>query len=315
MFLSCCHQTARRDRTRTRDNAFTLVELLVVIAIISILILLLLPAVNAAREAARRASCMNNLVQLSVALHNYEYHFEALPPGVTNASGPIAHVAVGNHTSWIVHILPYLEENAMFSAYDFEAGAYAEKNAQVRNAPLTTVECPSSPMPNLPDRRDAFSSYAGCHHGTETPIDETNNGLLFLNSKVRYGDIYDGSSNTILLGELRVEDNSLGWVSGTRATLRNTGQFKRTPFNVNVNAAAPSLPDDENEVDNDAGAPGDAEIPDPNLFVGGFGSYHAGDVANFAFADGSVRSISAHIEQRVFRLLGNRADGEILPRY
>ena len=90
---------------------------------------------------------MNNLAQLSLALHNYEYHFEALPPGVTNPQGPIENVASGNHTSWVIHILPYLEENALYSAYDLDAGAYAAENSRVRQAALITMECPSSPYP------------------------------------------------------------------------------------------------------------------------------------------------------------------------
>ena len=127
-----------------RPRAFTLVELLVVISIISILILMLLPAVNAAREAARRASCMNNLAQLSLAVHNYEYHFERLPPGVTNPTGPIENTPTGDHTSWLVQILPYLEENALYAAYDFDAGAYAPENARVRQAGVSILQCPSS---------------------------------------------------------------------------------------------------------------------------------------------------------------------------
>src|SRR4249919_24168 len=99
------------DRRRvSRRMAFTLVELLVVIAIIGILVALLLPAVQAAREAARRTSCVNNQVQLALAVHSYEFHFETLPPGVTNPTGPIRNEPQGNHVSWIVRILPYMEE-------------------------------------------------------------------------------------------------------------------------------------------------------------------------------------------------------------
>lgn len=291
-------------RRHTKERAFTLIELLVVIAIISILIMLLLPAVNAAREAARRANCLNNLGQLSLALHSYEYHFESLPAGVTNPTGPIENTPSGNHTSWLVHVLPYLEENVLYSKYDFDAGAYAAENSLVRDAFVATFTCPSSPYEA---EGPAVSNYAGCYNDTEAPIDSENNGLMFLNSKIRYSDIYDGSTHTILVGEMRLDDQEelLGWVSGTRATLRNTDTFRR---NVFPNRAVRQM---EEDVDEDV-PPTD---PESRLFVGGFGSYHAGDVVNFAFADGSVRSISSSIDGQVFRWLGNRADGEILPRF
>ncbi len=95
---------------RPKSFAFTLVELLVVIAIIGILIALLLPAVQSAREAARRASCMNNLTQLGLALSNYEMANGALPPGTTESKGPIHNIAQGVHISWLVQILPFIEE-------------------------------------------------------------------------------------------------------------------------------------------------------------------------------------------------------------
>ena len=283
--------TARVSRRSQR--AFTLVELLVVIAIIGTLVALLLPAVQAAREAARRTGCLNNVSQLGLAVHNYEFHFEALPPGVTNPDGPILSEPEGLHVSWIVSILPYIEENALSRLFDPSAGAYAAANARVRAAQISTLQCPSSPMPFSDEAETvARSSYVGCHHDREAPIDKDNHGLLFLNSAVRYADIFDGSSKTILLGEALTSAEGLGWVSGTRATLRNTSliEKRRAPLQ------------DLAEVDEDR--------PQP-LFVGGFGSSHPGGV-NVGFADGSTRFISESIDPDLLRKLGNRADGEII---
>src|SRR5689334_12018810 len=111
----------RQHRERMRDAmsrrvedrghpGFTLIELLVVIAIIAVLIALLLPAVQAAREAARRVQCVNNLMQLSVAVQNYESAHEVLPPGVINPTGPIQNSAKGYHVGWMVQILPFIEQ-------------------------------------------------------------------------------------------------------------------------------------------------------------------------------------------------------------
>src|SRR4051812_39085560 len=96
-------------RTRGRPG-FTLIELLVVIAIISVLIALLLPAIQAAREAARRVQCVNNLMQIGIAVQNYESSHEILPPGVVDLAGPIQNVPKGYHASWMVQLLPYLEQ-------------------------------------------------------------------------------------------------------------------------------------------------------------------------------------------------------------
>ena len=93
-----------------RRTAFTLVELLVVIAIIGILVALLLPAVQAAREAARRISCTNNLTQLILAVQNYEMSYRAYPPGTLEEKGPIVNEAKGYHHNWVSRLLPYIEK-------------------------------------------------------------------------------------------------------------------------------------------------------------------------------------------------------------
>lgn len=277
-------------------RGFTLVELLVVIAIIGILVSLLLPAVQAAREAARRASCVNNVSQVGLASHNYEFHFEALPAGVTNPDGPIRNEPKGIHVSWIVRLLPYLEQNPLASKFDSASGAYADANSLVRAAQISVLHCPSSPIPPVNEASTvARSSYVGCHHDVEAPIDEHNHGLLFLNSKIRYSEIYDGSANTILIAEALTSRDGLGWVSGTRATLRNASK---------IEIGGPYLPQP-------AGSTADPSETSGSLAVGGFGSYHPGGI-NVGLADGSTRFISQSIDAALLRQLGNRADGEIM---
>lgn len=201
-----------------RALAFTLVELLVVIAIIGILVGLLLPAVQAAREAARRSSCANNVLQYAVALHNYDMAHRTLPPGTVDVKGPIYHLPVGFHHSWIVQVLPMLEQPAAYKALDHSQSIYSKINFPVRSYHFPTLQCPS-------DRSigEHFGNYAGVHDSREVPIDVTNNGCLYLNSRVRFGDISDGTSSTLLIGEKVPEPTELGWSSGTRASLRNTG--------------------------------------------------------------------------------------------
>ncbi len=277
-------------------HGFTLVELLVVIAIISTLIGLLLPAVQSAREAARRCACSNNILQLGLALHTYEFANEAFPPGVTDATGPIRNMPEGQHIGWIVRLLPFIEQQSLERHFHIDEGVYAASNDEPRAACIRTLICPSSPSEEV--RHDeggvevAVSSYAGCHHDTEAPIDTTNHGLLFLNSRIRFSDITDGSSNTLLLGERRGSDNDLGWASGTRATLRNTSPIQERQREQH----------------------GDDPAPVDPLVVGSFGSDHAGGVVLMAMADGAVRVVASSVSADVLRQLGHRADGELPAR-
>ncbi len=275
-------------------RAFTLVELLVVIAIIGILVGLLLPAIQAAREAARRCSCSNNLGQLGLAMHHYEFNREHLPAGVINDSGPIQNQAVGQHISWMVNILPYIEQINIYRNIDQKIGAYAPENEEARIVRIVSFQCPSDSFMQGTkelDNTSQESSYAGCYHDVEAPIDRDNNGLLFLNSKLRYNEILDGSSNTILLGEKIALQNDLGWMSGTNATLRNT-----SAFTMPVRAKSRFRMEED--------------TPNP-LAAGGFGSYHTGG-GNFAFADGSIRFISESINVKLYQNLGNRNDGAMI---
>jgi prepilin-type N-terminal cleavage/methylation domain-containing protein len=196
---------------------FTLVELLVVIAIIGVLVALLLPAVQSAREAARRASCANNLTQIGLALHNYEMAHGAYPPGTTDKTGPILNTTAGYHHNWVEHILPYMEEQNAYNAIDRSVSVYHPKNAAVVAIMPRWLMCPSNGLGR------GFACYSACHHDKEKSIDAHDSGVFFLNSGVRYDDITDGSSHTLFVCEKLPDAWDLNWLSGTRATLRNTG--------------------------------------------------------------------------------------------
>jgi prepilin-type N-terminal cleavage/methylation domain-containing protein len=131
--------------SRTRFRAFTLVELLVVIAIIGVLVALLLPAVQAAREAARRSSCSNNMKQMGLALHNHHDSLLTLPPGGTyygNCCTP------ATYTTWSIEILPYMEQLALFSQYRQNETNVSANNILVGQKRVKTYECPSDTMIN-----------------------------------------------------------------------------------------------------------------------------------------------------------------------
>lgn len=294
---------------RRSTAAFTLVELLVVIAIIGILVALLLPAVQSVREAARRIQCTNNLSQLALAAQQYESAHESFPPGVLEAKGPIESVPQGQHVNWLAHLLPHVDQQNAYDRLDFANGAYGAKNAPLRNWGANVFLCPSDPgaaaLAPL-----GVSNYAGCHHDVEAPIDADNHGLLFLNSGVRYRDIADGSSQTILFGEKLATKLDLGWLSGTRSTLRNTG----TAINGSSSAGGLlALIGDAAEISPGyaAGTVAAAAPGKPALVVGGFESHHPSGVV-FAFADGSVRFLSNSTSRPLLAQFGHRADGQLL---
>jgi prepilin-type N-terminal cleavage/methylation domain-containing protein/prepilin-type processing-associated H-X9-DG protein len=219
------------------NRAFTLVELLVVIAIIGILVALLLPAIQAARESARRAQCTNNIRQIILAVHDHEQAHEHFPAGTVETKGPIRNVPSGHHISWIARILPYMEENALFDMLDLSLSAYHNKNDRARQTALDVLICPSNPSDYEP-----YSSYAGCHHDTEAPIDADNRGVFFLNSRITRDDLKDGAAYTLFIGEKLIDDTDLGWLSGTRGTLRNTGWAINAAKNPGTGWASGSMP-------------------------------------------------------------------------
>lgn len=291
--------TARtRGEQRLVPRGFTLIELLVVIAIIAILIALLLPAVQQAREAARRTQCKNNLMQLGIAMHTYEMAYEIMPSGTVNLTGPIRNLEEGYHMSWLVQLLPAMEQAGLFGSINFNESVYAPMNAGARASSIATFQCPSDNRPAT-----GTSSYAGCFGGDDVAIDVNNNGLLFLNSGIGYQEIRDGASNTILAGEKIISPGlkDLGWMSGTMASLRNTG----VAINAGWDIGGPRTT---------RGGPM-APLPAPSdTATSGYSSQHTGG-AQFVFADGSVRFLSENIDLKTYSHLGDRGDLSALEEF
>lgn len=209
-------------RSASRRFAFTLVELLVVIAIIGVLVALLLPAVQSAREAARRAACNNNLHQQVVACHNYLSARGTFPPGAESTAG--GSWADGYGASWRVHLLPYIEGNAAFGGLDMEASMdldygpdYSDNYLSLDGYASGDMFCPSSPMPRFyPQYRSgltaAAADYAGIagaagndplrrYIGTDTNNVHGYNGILCAHCRTAPGKITDGLSKVMLIGE------------------------------------------------------------------------------------------------------------------
>ena len=194
-------------------KGFTLIELLVVIAIIAILIALLLPAVQQAREAARRSQCKNNLKQIGLSLMNYHDVHKTLPPGVTVSHG----VGTSNHFSWTTQILPFFDQAPLFKKLntksDFTGTASTPAvplNATLCATILTATRCPSDSGPDQDDSGGVanmgLANYVG-NYGVGLPSFNVNprsvQGIMGPNTKVRIRDCKDGMSNVILAAERR----------------------------------------------------------------------------------------------------------------
>lgn len=305
-----------------RNEGFTLVELLVVIAIIGILIALLLPAVQAAREAARRSQCTNNIKQIVLACHNYHDTYKVFPPGgigitASGQGGPY-------RTNWAIAILPFVEQQAVYDLWDFNVNNSAAVNQVPSQTLLTAFNCPSDDEAikvERPASGPRSYDYRHCSYRAMTGVGNNNTDHFWdewddfddLASNKRgvfhhvyptrqpncesFASIKDGSSNTIAIGEMHVPGNNTTrgsfWAytytsyNTSQADL-NGGLMQTTDWNVCKAAWG----------GND------------NACKRGWGAYHPGGI-NWGIADGSVRFLGETIDVTLWCALSTVAGGEV----
>lgn len=282
-------------RLGIRDG-FSLVEVLVTIGVISILAGLLLPAVQHAREAARRVRCQNNMKQLALALHMHNDQFGALPAATTIESEQTR--------AWPSRILAFVEQPAIGRMVEtaYQSSEKVFRKGQLVSARIPTFVCPSDPRtkqsPVVPAHgfEIGLLSYLGCN-GTNL---NSGDGVLYGNSQVAMSDIVDGTSSTILLGERPPSaDLRLGW------WLLGVGQDGRGSLDSHLGTREINRRYGQCPLIGEGLARGDFFDACSTLQ---FWSPH-GDGANFAFADGSVRMLNP-MAPAVFQALGTRHGGE-----
>lgn len=298
-----------------RYRGFTLIELLVVIAIIAVLIALLLPAVQQAREAARRTQCRNNLKQIGLALHNYESSNGCLPPGYV--AGAVATTTTPGW-GWTSMILPQLDQAPLFNAINFSLPIENAANAMAARTALTAMICPSDippgPVITITDSSNSTvvqagaSSYVACVGNDNSEVDDLiGNGVMYRNSRIRLTDMIDGTSNTIMVGERALAYTLGTWVGAPNNAVIRAGQ--KNKFN-----AATSTPPCANL----AHAHWINVTNDPDGGLDDYSSLHVGG-AQILFGDGSVRFMQTVTTdgglEDVFQAMGTRAGGEAVSSY
>lgn len=332
---------SRRDAT-TWLHGFTLVELLVVIAIIGILVALLLPAVQAAREAARRTQCSNNLHQLILATHNHLSALTYLPPSLDWSR------STDSGWSVLARLLPYAEEASLHNLIDFRYNykdlADAPQHAQVTQMKIPMFVCPSEQRQELKIEEDDggqahFPPNYGVNQGTwftfDPPTRKTGNGAFLVNEKIGDKAFTDGLSKTLAFSEIKAYTARLingGNPGSMGATIPDTpadvvaygGTFGTTSHTewvdgkVHETGFTTTFPPNTNVPYNDGTATYDVDVVSqkesptgalPTYAAVTSRSYHAG-VVQSAMMDGSVRTVSDDIDILVWRAMGTRNGNE-----
>ncbi|MFI4874805.1 MAG: DUF1559 domain-containing protein [Blastopirellula sp. JB062] len=305
-------------------TGFTLVELLVVIAIIGVLIALLLPAVQQAREAARRTQCVSNMKNVALAIHNYHDTYRNLP--YLGFSG-----WDGDTISWVGRVLPFIEQQAIADTLDWNDRVNGGRNPTYRGTSMSIMSCPSDNM-TVGESQDGFgdwshqrASYAVCVGNTNYGQDDANgwDGLwTYANggSAFRMDQVYnlaavtDGTSNTVMLGEVPVNQNIDGWRGGYAVTIFSNG----------AGFTGYLTPNTRSSVDGGRQCWDTADFPTHKIpchkSVGGWQSatyaafsMHPGGV-NVANFDGSVSFVPQTIDIWSWRGLTSTQGGEVVAR-
>lgn len=279
-----------------RRAAFTLIELLVVIAVIAVLIALLMPAVQQAREAARRSQCQNNLKQIGLALHNYHELHGVLPMGSGNNTGVAA-------WGYAMFILPQLDLANVYNTVNFQNPSCCNEILALQGAsppkpnptsqPLSVLLCPSDPKAgtSLVSGGSTFPCgkvHPGNYLGVSGSVNDfctyttSGNGTLYSISSSRLRDVRDGTSTTMLVGERGIPGNLVwGWVLCGGAECE---QYLSTELAPARNSSMR------------------------------FGSWH-GETLHFVFADGSVQALNKGLDLGVYRALSTREGNEVVPAF
>ncbi|MEZ5944553.1 MAG: DUF1559 domain-containing protein [Planctomycetaceae bacterium] len=313
---------------------FTLIELLVVIAIIAVLIALLLPAVQQAREAARRSSCKNNLKQYGLALHNYHDNYNQFPNAGQNWATP--------NIGWQVRILPFTDQAPLYNSIDFGAtgnGTVYDQNINgkiLRTIQVPYATCPSDASGDV-DANWAQTSYGGSLGSQRTPSADANCNLFMtpnvhypdpggqadhgnttdkraiagmfgrlLSQRIGIQDVTDGTTNTILVGEIlpACNDHRTGWWNYNG--MGNAHASTSVPLNYMDTCEAPYKPQSPQN-------PACTAINNWNLGWG-FRSGHVGG-AHFLLCDGSVRFVGQNIDYNTYQNIGTRNDGKVVGEF
>lgn len=300
------------DRARSNcSSGFTLIELLVVVAIIAVLIALLLPAVQQAREAARRTQCKNNLKQIGLALQNYHDAHQTLPPGYVSRWD-----ASGNDTGpgwgWAAFLLPQIEQTNLYNQIQFTLLIEDPTNANVRIMPLAPHLCPTDPNQQTWTAKKydlsgnmlaticelASANYVAVFGTAEPGVD--GDGAFFRNSRIRIADITDGTSQTMCVGERSFRLGPTTW-TGVATTANLYPEQGSMALNILNNASGMTL-----------GHTGDQNLPNARYSLQNqFSSLHTGG-AYFLFADGRVTFLSQAMDYGVYKALSTRQGSEIL---